>query len=110
MSRWSEVVHEEPPREVTGRLMNRIEGELEQMASRQDIWWRRFAFAALGALSLFFGYKAVQFGRRQKPSALAANPDLDFLMEAVEENADLEFWNDLELLEDLEEIEKWRNG
>ncbi|MGE0527304.1 MAG: hypothetical protein AB7G93_08805 [Bdellovibrionales bacterium] len=120
MSRWDDIYPESPSRELSQRIALRVAEELKEHAPapfcRRREWLLQFATLSLGAVAFVIGFKTIQ-QRQQSPSPeenrAEAKPSTDLLMlvdSVGEDSVDLELLADLEIIEQLEELEKWPNS
>lgn len=107
MKRWQDILGQSPDEKHEARVLSAVEQELAEnrRLNRRQVWRKSlFVFVPTGAMAAL----AVVLWKKspmQQPDA-----DMDLLAFAENEGletADLEWVEDFELLEDLEDLEAW---
>lgn len=99
MSRWDDLLNEEPSAEFNARLMKRVEAEMAPSPRRKFLWW--LAPVALGVA----GVLSVRLWKNEKAQDIPE--DMLAMADVLEEEDDLTLLEEIDLLDNLEELEEW---
>lgn len=106
MKRWEEVLKEDPPAQLSAAIEAQVRTELKSargVSPRR--WWMQLAGMSLAAAAVAGGYRLVQ-----RKDGLSVEGEHQFLELVENEGLDLDTLENLDVIEILEELERWPNG